>query len=149
MGYILFLRKETFFKLNRVFLLGSLFFSVLLPIIKIRILEPQPVMLSEITVTPYQNLLEAVTVYGKGITLTVEQAVLSVNLLIWVYFIGLFFFLSRFLYRFLQIWYIIRKYPAQYHNGIKLVVYNNDGSPFSFLDYVFIGRSLIEAEGFD
>lgn len=149
MVYILFLRKETFFKLNRVFLLGSLFFSVLLPIIKIRILEPQPVMLSEITVTPYQNLLEAVTVYGKGITLTVEQAVLSVNLLIWVYFIGLFFFLSRFLYRFLQIWYIIRKYPVQYHNGIKLVVYNNDGSPFSFLDYVFIGRSLIEAEGFD
>lgn len=148
MVYVLFLRRETFFKLNRLFLLGSLFFSIVLPLIKIRILEPQPVMLSEITVTPYRNLLEAVTVYGKDITVTVEQAVLSVNLLIWVYFIGLGFFLARFLYRLLQVWHIIRKHPAQYHNGIKLVIYDNEGSPFSFLDYVFVDRNQIETEGF-
>ena len=50
--YFFFLRKETFFRLNRIFLLGSLLFSVVLPFLKFRIYNAEPVMLSEITVTP-------------------------------------------------------------------------------------------------
>jgi hypothetical protein len=38
--YVLFLRKETFFGLNRLFLLGSLLFSVVLPFLKFRVYEP-------------------------------------------------------------------------------------------------------------
>jgi len=34
--YVIFLRKETFFRLNRLFLLGSLLFSVVLPFLKFR-----------------------------------------------------------------------------------------------------------------
>jgi hypothetical protein len=64
MIYFLFLRRETFFRLNRFFLIGSLFFSIALPFLRFRIFTPQPVMLSEITVTPYRNLVEAVTIYG-------------------------------------------------------------------------------------
>src|SRR5690554_1865284 len=99
MVYVLFLRKETFFRLNRIFLLGSLFFSIVLPLLKIKILEPRSVMLTEITVTPYQNLLETVTVYGRDFTITVEQAVLSVHLIIWIYLIGLILLLGRFVFR--------------------------------------------------
>src|SRR5690606_7696530 len=107
--YVLFLRKETFFRLNRLFLLGSLLFSVVLPLLKFRVYEPQPVMLSEITVTPYRNVLEAVTVYGQDLSVTVEQAVLSATMLIWVYLAGVAFFFGRFLFRLVQVGLLIQK----------------------------------------
>ena len=78
--YVFFLRKETFFKLNRIFLLGSVLFSVILPFLKFRVFAPKSVMLAEITVTPYRNMVESVTVYSHGFTGSVEQAILSTNL---------------------------------------------------------------------
>lgn len=147
--YVVFLRKETFFKLNRMFLLGSLFFSVILPFIKFRIYDPQPVMLAEITVTPYRNILEAVTVYGQDLTVSVEQAVLSAALLIWIYSAGLVFFLGRFMFRVIQVGRIIHKNPVKKYNGVKLVFLEKDCSPYSFLNYMFVSRSLQNTEGYD
>ena len=66
--YILFLRKETFFRLNRIFLLFSVAFSIVLPFLEFRVYEPQSVMLAEVTVTPDRNLIEAVTIYGKDLS---------------------------------------------------------------------------------
>ena len=92
--YVFFLRKETFFKLNRIFLLGSVLFSVILPFLKFRIFAQQPVLLAEITVTPYRNLMEAITVYSHGFSGSVEQAILSANLLIFTYLAGVIFFFA-------------------------------------------------------
>ena len=60
--YVLFLRRETFFGTNRLFLLFSVMFSLFLPLLVIPVLAPQPVVLPEVTVTPYRNLLETVLV---------------------------------------------------------------------------------------
>ncbi len=147
--YVVFLRKETFFKLNRMFLLGSLFFSVILPFIKFRIYEPESVMLSEITVTPYRNLMEAVTVYGQDLSVSVEQAVLSTAMLIWIYSAGLVFFLGRFLFRVIQVGIIIYKNQGQKYNGVKLVFLEKDCSPYSFLNYMFVSRPMQNTEGYD
>src|SRR5665648_1154572 len=59
--YFLFLRRETFFNVNRWFLLVSIGFSALLPLLHIPFYTPQAVLLQEVTVTPYVNLLSAVT----------------------------------------------------------------------------------------
>lgn len=147
--YVIFLRKETFFRLNRLFLLGSLVFSVVLPFLKFRVYEPQPVMLSEITVTPYRNVLESVTVYGQDLTITVEQAVLSTTLLIWIYLAGVAFFLGRFLFRVAQIAFVILKNPVQKHDRFKLVILEKECSPFSFMNYVFVSRPLQNSKGYD
>lgn len=147
--YFFFLRKETFFRLNRVFLLGSLLFSVVLPFMKFRIYNPQPVMLSEITVTPYQNLLQSVTVYGHDFTGSLEKAVLSSELLIWIYLAGVTFFLARFIFRVLQIQLLIRKNAIQKFDGFKVVLLDKECSPFSFMNTVFISRSLQNNEGYD
>ncbi|MGM0619783.1 MAG: TonB family protein [Bacteroidota bacterium] len=147
--YVIFLRKETFFRLNRLFLLGSLLFSVVLPFLKFRVYEPQPVMLSEITVTPYRNVLESVTVYGQDLTVTVEQAVLSTTLLIWIYLAGVAFFLGRFLFRVAQIVVVILKNQVQKHDRFNLVVLEKECSPFSFMNYVFVSRPLQNTEGYD
>jgi TonB family protein len=147
--YVLFLRKETFFKLNRFFLLGAIIFSVLLPFLKFRIFSPQPVMLAEITVTPYKNLLEAVTIYSHDFSGTVEHAILTTNSIIVVYLIGVVFFLALFLFRVGQLVLIIRKNRIRYLDKFKLVAIDKEVSPFSFLDYVFVSRSLQEDEGYD
>lgn len=147
--YLLFLRKETFFRMNRLFLLGSLLFSVVLPFLKFRIYEPQPVMLSEITVTPYRNVLEAVTVYGQDLSVTVEQAILSATMLIWVYLAGVVFLFGRFLFRLSQVWFLIQKNEVHQYNRFKLVLLEKECSPYSFLNYVFASRSLQNSEGYD
>ncbi|QGY47094.1 TonB family protein [Maribellus comscasis] len=139
--YILFLRRETFFKLNRFFLLGAITFSLVLPFLKFQIFGANPVLLEEITVTPYKNLIEAVTVYGKDLSGTIEEAILSANFLILVYLLGVTFFLYRFLFRVGDLTYMILKNPVQKCEGFKLVVLDKETSPFSFLSYVFVSRA--------
>lgn len=147
--YVLFLRKETFFKINRWFLLGSVLFSVILPILKFKVFNPQPVMLSEITVTPYRNMMEAITVYSHGFSGNVEQAILSTTLLIYIYLAGVAFFFGRFLFRILQILLIIRKNEVKNSGGFKMVLLEKETSPFSFLKYVFVSQSLLQNSGYD
>ncbi len=147
--YVFFLRKETFFKLNRFFLLGSVLFSVVLPFLKFRILEPKSVMLAEITVTPYQNLVGAVTIYSHDFTGSVEHAILSANFILLAYLAGVVFFMGRFLFQMGQIAYQIRKNEVQSLQGFKLVILEKEISPYSFLDYVFVGGSQQKNEGYD
>jgi TonB family protein len=148
MVYVIFLRKETFFRLNRLFLLGSILFSVVLPLLKLRVYDPRPVMLPEVTVTPYRNVLEVVTVYGHDLSVTVEQAVLSANLLTWIYLAGVVFFLGRFSIRILGIVVLIHRHPVRKQDRFRLVFLDKAGSPYSFLNYIFVNRSLQNSEDF-
>ncbi len=147
--YVFFLRKETFFKLNRVFLLASVLFSVILPFLKFRIFAPKSIMLAEITVTPYRNMIEVVTIYSRDFSGSVEQVILSTNLLIFAYLGGVVFFLGRFMFRVIQLTLIIRKNEVQKFEGFRLIILEKDISPFSFLDYVFVGRSVQNSDGYD
>lgn len=147
--YILFLRRETFFKINRWFLLSSVFFSVVLPVLRFQVFSPHPVLLAEVTVTPYRNLLEAITVYSHGFSGSVEKAILSTNLLIYIYFAGVSLFLGRFLFRIIQLMFIIGKHKIQATEGFKMIVLEKDASPYSFLNYVFVSQSLLQNKGYD
>ena len=147
--YVLFLRKETFFKINRWFLLGSVLFSVFLPILRFRVFNPKPAMLAEVTVTPYRNLLEAITVYSHDFSGSVETAVITTNLLIYFYLAGVVFFFGRFLFRIIQILLIIRKNELRFTDGFKMVILKKEMSPFSFLNYVFVSQSLLQNKGYD
>ena len=147
--YVLFLRKETFFKINRWFLLGSVLFSVVLPILKFRVFSPKPVMLAEVTVTPYQNLLEAITVYSHGFSGIVETAIVSTEMLIYIYLAGVTFFFGRFLFRLIQILLIIRRNELRLADGFKMVILEKESSPYSFLNFVFVSQSLLQNKGYD
>lgn len=144
--YVFFLRKETYFRLNRFFLLSSVFFSIVLPFLKFQVYNPDPVLLSEITVTPYRNLIEAVTVYGKDLSGSIEKAILSANLVILIYVGGMVLFLIRFIHRITKIIFIINNNYVCNQQGFKLVVVDKLISPFSFLRYIFVNQSVKEKE---
>ncbi len=147
--YVLFLRRETFFRTNRMFLLLSVLFSILLPFLRFKILNPQPVLLSEITVTPYRNLLESITVYGHGISGDIENVVVTTQSILYFYFAGVLLFISLFLFRLLQIIIKVIRNRVVEQEGFKLVILNKDIAPFSFLNYVFIGEYSLQNAGYN
>ncbi|HPF52000.1 MAG TPA: M56 family metallopeptidase [Draconibacterium sp.] len=136
--YILFLRGETFFRLNRVFLLISVAFSILLPFMHFRVYEPQSVMLPEVTVTQYRNLVEAVTIYGQDVSGVLVKTISSSRIIVFIYLLGLLVFTIRFLMRVGQITLLISKNSVQKSGKVKFVLIEKEFSPFSFLNYVFI-----------
>ncbi len=145
--YLIFLRKETFFRTNRIFLLFSVVFSLLLPLLHIPVFAPQSNMIEEIKVTPYQNLLETVIVSSQGFSETVETTVASSQLIIWGYLLGLMVFLSLFLLRSFQLWRLIKQSEIIEAGAYKLAVVNSPISPFAFLKYIFISSNFREMPG--
>lgn len=147
--YFLFLRRETFFNVNRWFLLVSVGFSAILPILHIPFYAPQATVLPEVTVTPYINLLSSVTIYGTALSHGAEQFVLDYSLLGYVYLLGVVIFAGIFLLRIYQIIRLIAQNRVVSEGKIKLVILDRELSPFSFLNYVFVSKNLHETKGWE
>ncbi|HYQ56915.1 MAG TPA: M56 family metallopeptidase [Draconibacterium sp.] len=149
MIYLLFLKRETFFRLNRFFLLGSILFSIVLPLLHLQVYEPKTNMLEEITITPNRNLLEAVTIYGQDLSGEVVNTISSSKLIILIYLFGLIFFLGRMLFRIGQILVLISKNEVQRVQNYKFVLVDKICSPFSFLGYIFINTDGRKDPGYE
>ena len=141
--YLLFLRKETYFFLNRIYLMGAVTISILLPFVHLPVnSDLQSVMLGEVIVTAprLQNLLQTVTVYGTRFTFNVEQTIQSIGLISLIYWSGLFVFLSLFIIRLSQISLLIIKNEKESQNGITIIKLNREITPFSFFNFVFVSK---------
>jgi len=147
--YFLVLRKETFFNVNRWFLLVSVVFSAVLPLLHIPFYASQPTVLEEVTVTPYVNLLSTITVYGTGFTTEAEHFVLSYSLLGYIYLAGVIFFAIKLCVQVTQIFRLIVRNEVVSEGKMKLVFLDREMSPFSFLNYVFVSRNLHETKGWE
>jgi len=147
--YFLVLRKETFFNVNRWFLLVSVVFSAVLPLLHIPFYAAQPTVLEEVTVTPYVNLLSTITVYGTGFTTEAEHFVLSYSLLGYIYLAGVIFFAIKLCVQVTQIFRLIVRNEVVSEGKMNLVFLDREMSPFSFLNYVFVSRNLHETKGWE
>jgi TonB family protein len=147
--YFLFLRRETFFSINRWFLLFSIGFSAILPLLRIPFYTPQPTVLAEVTVTPYVNLLSVITVYGTGFTQNAETFVLSYSLFGYLYLFGVGLFAMKFFIQLFQIFRMVMRNKLTTEGKIKLVVLDKDLSPFSFLNYIFVSKNLQNTNGWE
>lgn len=148
--YLLFLRKETYFLLNRVYLMVSVIFSLLLPFINFPIASKiGTFMLGEVTVTSanYQNLLQTVTVYGTRITGVLEETVTTFAFIRYTYLAGVMFFSLLLIYRLIQIMLLFLQNENVRKDNIIVVKTNLDISPFSFFNLLFISRNDESREG--
>ena len=148
--YLIFLRKETYFVLNRIFLLLSVIFSLLLPLFHFTILGSIPsVNLAEVTVTAvsYQNLLHSVTIYGNKLNFEFEQVIESIGIIRYTYLSGVAFFSVLYLVKLIQIVTLIYSNKKEMSHGINLIKLNQDITPFSFFNYVFISRNNTDKSG--
>lgn len=147
--YLLLLQQETFFRWNRYFLLGGLFFSLALPFVRLQVYQPHPVMLPEVTVLPYRNLLETISVYGNSVSESIVRTVSASTWFIGVYAAGFVFFSIRLLIRLVQLRKLIRGAEVIREQGIRLVILEEDTGPFSFLSYIFVGRQVKQQKGWE
>jgi TonB family protein len=147
--YFLFLRRETFFNVNRWFLLVSVGFSAILPLLHIPFYTPQATVLPEVTVTPYINLLSSVTIYGTALSHGAEQVVLNYSMFGYVYLLGVVIFAGIFLLRIYQIIRLIAQNRVVLEGKIRLVVLDREISPFSFLNYIFVSKDLENTKGWE
>jgi len=134
--YWTFLRRDTFFSRNRFYLTLTIITSMIIPLLSISIRQPTPlysfeVLLDEAVIIPTTSSYDY-----SGFSLQ--------NLLIWIYWAGVSFFFTKFLFHTGQILWLIRSYGITRENGIRIVYLEKNISPFSFYNIIFLNRSLIE-----
>ena len=120
--YLLFMRKENYHQLNRIYLLFSLVFSSLLPFVKFTIPEQHIISNSQIFLTTVTN------------TPTIHYGMILYVLGTVLFFILLFFKLFKVLRQ------IVGKQFTRIH-GLKVIDNPEQKAPFSFFRYVVLDCS--------
>jgi TonB family protein len=141
--YYLLLRKETYFQLNRFYLLGTLLLSAILPfisadaILKLFGIGTQDLLLRlNGIIAPGSNTLPEVEVYA------VKSPGLWVVLGVVVYFSGVLLFVARLLIGIGKIFVLKRKGVSIKFQDHSIIYHKKKHAPFSFFKHVFLNDSL-------
>jgi len=125
--YKLFLQRDTFFESNRWFLLFGLITASCIPLIVIPIyIEYTPIPLSEFTVTNTSGTINSIE----------EQSINYIQLITWIYFTGLAFFVGKLAIELLSLKKIIKTGNLQSYKNFKLIETTEQVAPFSFFNYI-------------
>jgi len=134
--YWLFLRKETFYKANRWFLISALLTAVVLPLFPIQysvFVEPQN---SKTAIQTISDTFKNIPVVTES-----EYTIQSFNwqqVLLIIYITGASIFLMRLLGQTFILLHLMIKYRVKSLNGVRIVENEKYGLPFSFFNIVFI-----------
>lgn len=140
--YDVFLKRETFFNWNRMYLLATAILSLILPFIKISSFKevvPQNYIISLPEVILGQPQVNSNNVIPLQ-TVVVEQNATP----IWqiIFYTGLFVACGLFLFKLFKIVVLILKNPTQSIGNIVLVELLNSTAAFSFFHYIFLGEKI-------
>ncbi|WP_321286388.1 TonB family protein [uncultured Sunxiuqinia sp.] len=145
--YFVFLRSETFFKINRLFLLFAILFSSVLPLLHLKVYGAGDQLL--FATQQGTNMLDAITVNGSELSHSIVSWITTNQLVLASYIAGAFIITLLGIVRIFQVFRIIRKGQLVKRNGIKYVYIDDNSSPYSFLDYLFVSRQLESTPGWE
>jgi len=134
--YLGLLRKETFFHINRWYLLGTLAIGLLIPFIE---WQPSPVIEHHPT---YEIAIEPIQFQMGQLEQSIEAASQS-SILDWtdiclaIYLSGVLFFMALLLHGLWKIWKLYRKGEVETQGNIRVVYTPESHLPFSFFNYLF------------
>ena len=135
--YWLFLRKETFFRINRFYLLSMICFSFLLPLVPLHMIVSNPSSTMVI-------LLKPVIITPSKIEQVMQTGVNWVGIAMLIYALGALFFFIRFLHRLVQLHQIARNFGISERQGRQVVLVDHAYSPFSFFNLIFLNESVLQ-----
>ncbi len=131
-AYWLFLKKETYFYLNRIFLVSSLLLSFIIPALNVS---------SPFLTAPTADQ----TISLSPLAPTFPRSLNKAEILVLVYAAGALLFLCRFVFHLVNLLVVVKRNGIKSYNGIKIVSVDKEFSPFSFFNIVFINdRSFNE-----
>lgn len=137
--YWLFLSKDTFFTINRIYLILTALFSLIIPLFSFRLLTSG-------TMTPVMIFLEPVLITPEKIETLTASHLSWIEAIGIVYLTGVVIFSLRFLIQLLQLWLVIHKNGITQRESMRLVFVDKGYSPFSFFNMIYIKRELSEDE---
>ena len=137
--YWIFLRNDTFFHLNRAFLLLSGFFSLMIPLIPFQKIMQEPVsslavFLEPVLITPDPS--------GQKLISDMQWS----EIILIAYLTGLTIFIVRFFIQIIQMFLLARRSIVTKTDNIRLILIDHRYAPFSFLNMVFINKSKVATE---
>ena len=131
--YWIFLRRETFFALNRAFLLGSAVLSLGLPLLRV----PSPFFKTVVYAS-------TVPIYGDAAGLAdPTRGAGLLDILSVVYAAGAGLFLVLFVVRLGRLALLAGRCGCVRHRGLRVVLCGHPGESFSFFNFVFLNKSKI------
>ncbi len=133
--YILFLRDERFFVLNRIYLVSGILVSIIFPLFTWHYTVIFPV-------TPTAEVLEPQVV---GVTPVSDPFPIQ-NLLLYFYLTGALYLIFRLIKQTIAVWKVIRQSETHHFNSIKLIRTDRYPASFSFFSFVFVNPSIDEPE---
>lgn len=134
--YWLFLRRDTFFQMNRIYLLGMVLFSMLVPLIPLRLLNPT-------SVAGMMVVLDPVIITPEKIGNLAPASLQWLEVVSVIYLTGVVIFALRFIVQLLQLWLITRRFGISRRKEMRLVYVDRGYSPFSFFNLIFINEREI------
>lgn len=142
--YDVFLKNETFFNWNRVYLMGTTFLAFTLPFIKfesIKAMVPEPmvVRLPEVIIGEVSPLIfdNAMMTQPEQIS---EQALNFSWTYVWV--IGMTVAALILAYKIIKIMQMLYKNPQRWQGDALIVFLLNSSAAFSFFHYIFLGSNI-------
>jgi hypothetical protein len=144
--YDVFLKNETFFNWNRLYLLGTAILSIALPFIKVDGFK---------NVVPQQYIIRLPEVFigDKPQLNTSQLQVESINtqsqtMLSWelLFYLGMVLAALLFIFKITKIVWLLSQNPKSKIGRLRIVKLLNSSAAFSFFNYVFLGEQLSQAE---
>jgi TonB family protein len=136
--YWLFLKRDTFFSVNRFYMLTMVLFSFLLPLLPFRWTPSDPSASVVI-------ILEPVLITPARVQQTLLEHFQWIEIAGIVYLTGVVLFLFRFGFQLIQLYLITRRFGIREHEGYRLVFVNRSYAPFSFFNLVFLNEEMVPA----
>jgi TonB family protein len=138
--YWLFLRKETFFSLNRFILLGSVAMSLILPLIRLENLFALPASTS--IPSFFMNFGSEVSAASEPSAGQIDIKRLIALTALMVYIPGVLFLATRLIFQLIRLFRLTRKNTVINRDRMRIVYLNDEIAPCSFFNYIFINRSM-------
>jgi len=132
--YELLLKKETFFHLNRIYLVSGLLLSLLIPAFPI--------------ISPFRTILLVPGPGAPEASKIVGSAFGPADILPYLYWAGAAALLGRLALQLARLGLLVRRNGVRRLRGLKIVPVDPGSPPFSFFDVVFLDEGLSRAAGF-
>ncbi|WP_183562648.1 M56 family metallopeptidase [Mucilaginibacter sp. SP1R1] len=139
-GYCAFLNKETYYTLNRVYLLVSCLVSFLLPVIQIGTLKPMEPEVKTLTFVIRATGAKPVIAQLQASHITMQ------DILVYAYLLGVIVLTILLLFKLFRLLKMTRIGDKLVNDKYKMVNIEDSNVAFSFFNYLFIGSKTLGSD---
>jgi hypothetical protein len=144
--YDAFLKRETFFNYNRLYLLATAVLSFVLPLVQLQVFANT--MPEALIINLPEVVIGNIEASQAKSTLEPTSQIVERSSWKWLYVIyaGMLIATSLFVIKLFKLLYLIEKNPKRWHGDILLIKLLKSTAAFSFFNRVFIGDAINETE---